>query len=317
MVHVLFAAGAGDGGEFHVQRLEVVAQAFAAHVGLQALFQHRVLRGHAHRAFTGVAMVAKAGRCAQRFVLRQGAHVLAVVHIARRIATQRNQHALAQRDGVCAHCECFGHIGSGADAAGDDELHLADHVQVFQCVHRLAQRCQRRDADVFNETGLRRCGAALHAIDHDHVGTGVDRQLDVVEGTGRAHFHVNRFFPIGDFTQLVDLDGQVIRAGPVRLAAGGTLVHALGQGAHFGHARVDLLAQQHAAAAGFSALADHDFNRVGAAHVIGVKAVARRQALVNQGFRGVALLAGHAAVAGGGGGAHFGRGAPQRLFHVG
>ena len=164
---------------------------------------------------------------------------------------------------------------------------------------------------MLNETGLRRCGTALHAVDHHHIGTGMHRQLDVIEGTGCAHFHVNRFFPIGDFTQLVDLDGQVIRAGPVGLAAGGTLVHAFGQGAHFGHARVDFLAQQHAAAAGFGALADHHFNRVGAAHVVRVEAVARGQALVDQGFGGVALLAGHAAVTGGGGGAHFGRGAPQ------
>ena len=237
--------------------------------------------------------------------------MLAVVHITWRIAAQRNQHALTDSHSICAHGQRLGHIGPGADTARDDELHLADHVQVFQRVHRLAQRCQRGDAHVLNETSLCRCGTALHAVDHHHIGTGMHRQLDVVECTGCAHFDVNRFFPIGDLTQLVDLDGQVIRSGPVGLAASGALVYAFGQGAHFGHARVDLLAQQHAATAGLSALADYDFNRVGAAHVVRVEAVARRQALVDQGFGGVALLAGHAAVAGGGGGAHFGRGTPQ------
>ena len=48
----------------------------------------------------------------------------------------------------------------------------------------------------------------------------------------------------------------------------------------------DLLAEQHAAAARLRALPDHDLDRVGAAQVVRVEAVARRQALIDQRLRG-------------------------------
>ena len=46
------------------------------------------------------------------------------------------------------------------------------------------------------------------------------------------------------------------------MAAGRALVDALGQGAHLGDAVGDLLAEQHAAAAGLGALADDDLDGV-------------------------------------------------------
>ena len=67
-----------------------------------------------------------------------------------------------------------------------------------------------------------------------------------------------------------------------------------GQGAHGGHPVVDLLAEQQAAAARLGPLADHDLHRVGLAEVGGVEAVARRQDLVDEQRRGLALLGGHA-----------------------
>ena len=87
------------------------------------------------------------------------------------------------------------------------------------------------------------------------------------------------------------------------MAAGRALVDAGGQRAHVGDALGDLLAEQHAAAAGLGALADDDLDRVGAAQVVRVHAVARGQQLVDEDRRMAALLLGHAAVAGGGRGA--------------
>ena len=46
----------------------------------------------------------------------------------------------------------------------------------------------------------------------------------------------------------------------------------------------DLLAEQHAAAAGLGALPDHDLDGVGLAQIVGVHAVARGQALIDEGL---------------------------------
>ena len=75
---------------------------------------------------------------------------------------------------------------------------------------------------------------------------------------------------------------EVVGAGPVRVPAGGALVDALGQGAHPGDALGDLLPEQHSAAAGLGALAEHDLDGVGLAQVVGVHPVARRQVLVDE-----------------------------------
>ena len=44
------------------------------------------------------------------------------------------------------------------------------------------------DAGVFLEDGRRCAGASLHAVDHDHVSSGLGGQLHVVEGSARAQF---------------------------------------------------------------------------------------------------------------------------------
>ena len=102
------------------------------------------------------------------------------------IATQGEQHTLTDGHGISAHCHGLGHIGPGADTAGDDKLHLADNAHVFQGLDRLTQSGQRRDAGVFDEDLLRGRRAALHAVEHDHVGAGLDGQLDVVEDARSA-----------------------------------------------------------------------------------------------------------------------------------
>ena len=167
---------------------------------------------------------------------------------------------------------------------------------------------------MLDEHRLRGGGAALHAVDHDHVGSRVHGELDVVEDARRADLHVDRLLPIGDLAQLLDLDHQIVGAGPVRMARGGALIDPLGQGAHARHPRVDLLTEQHAAAAGLRALADDDLDRIRPPHVVGIEPVARGQALVHQRLRSGALLGGHAAVAGRGRGAHLGCRAAERLL---
>ena len=62
------------------------------------------------------------------------------------------------------------------------------------------------------------------------------------------------------------------------------------QRAHLGDALRDLLAEQHAAAAGLGALADHDLDRVGFAKIVRVHAVARRQHLIDESLRDARVL---------------------------
>ncbi len=170
--------------------------------------------------------------------------------------------------------------------------------------------------DVLDEHLLGGRSPALHAVEHDRVGAGLDRQCDVVVGAAGADLDVDRDPPVGDLAQLLDLDLEVVGSGPVRVAAGAALVDAGGQVAHLGHAVGDLVAEQHAAAARLGPLADHHLDRVGAAQVVGVHAVARGQQLVDQLGRVLALLGRHAAVAGGGRGADLAGSPPQRLLGV-
>ena len=276
-----------------------------------------VLSRHADRAAAGMAVMAEPGRGPEFFVVFGRRMVNAVLHIGVAVAAERKQDALADRHGIGTHRQRLRDIGAGANAAGDDELYFALHVQVFERIDRLAQRGQRRNADVFDEHGLCGRGAALHAVDHDHIGPGVHRQLDVVEGARRAHLHVDRFFPIGDFAQFLYLDSQVVRPGPVGMPAGGALIHAFGEYAHFRDPWIDLLTEQHAAATRLGALSDHDFDRIGAAHIVRFESIARRQALINERLRRPAFFFRHAAVARGGRCPHFTGRPPERFLDVG
>ena len=74
--------------------------------------------------------------------------------------------------------------------------------------------------------------------------------------------------------------------------------------------------EQHAAATRLGALPDHDLDGVGGLQVGQIEPVPGRQALVDQQPGRLALLRGHAAVAGGGGGAHRGCRPAQRLLGV-
>jgi hypothetical protein len=112
----------------------------------------------------------------------------------------------------------------------------------------------------------------------------------------------------------VDLDLEVVGPGPVRVPRGGALVDPPREIAHLRDAVGDLVPEEHPAAARLRALADDDLDRVRAAQVVRVHAVARRQELIDEGLRVLPLLLGHAAVAGRRGGADLGRTAAERLF---
>src|SRR5205807_357469 len=99
-----------------------------------------------------------------------------------------------------------------------------------------------------------------------------------------AHLDVDRYLPVGDLAQLADLDGQVVRAGPVGVPAGAALVDSFGQRAHLGDAGADLLPEEDAAAARLGALPDNNLDGVGLAQVVGVEAIAGWEALVHKRF---------------------------------
>ena len=188
------------------------------------------------------------------------------------------------------------------------------HIQLVECFHRLAHGWQGRNPHVLDEHILGRARAALHPVEHHHVSTSLDRQERVVVGPRRADLDVDRHLPVGDLAQLDYFDRQIVRAGPVGMAAGRALVDVLGQSPHLGDAVADLLAQQHPAAAGLGPLAEYHLDSIGLAQVVGVHAVARGQQLIDQNPRLFALLRGHPAVAGRGTRAHFAGTAAERLF---
>ena len=167
---------------------------------------------------------------------------------------------------------------------------------------------------MLDEDILGRRGAALHAVDDDHVRAGLHGELDVVVGAGGADLDEDRLLPVGDLAQLADLDLEIVGPGPVGMAAGAPLVDPLRQVAHLGDPVRDLVPEQHAAAARLRALADDDLDRVGLAQVVRVHPVAGGQELVDEDLRMAALLRRHAAVAGRRRGAGLGGATAERLL---
>src|SRR5262249_56449337 len=89
-----------------------------------------------------------------------------------------------------------------------------------------------------------------------------DGELDVVIDPGRAELDVDGLLPAGGLAQFLDLDPQVIGAGPVRVPGRGSLVDAGRQRPHVRDPGADLLAEQHAPATRLGALPDHDIEAV-------------------------------------------------------
>src|SRR5699024_8236018 len=198
------------------------------------------------------------------------------------VVAQGDQRSGTDGDRVGAKGNGLGNVGACANTTGNDEFHLAVHIHFLQSFDGLAHSGQGRDADIFDKNFLRRSSSTLHPVNADDIGAGCDGRFGVVVGPGGCAFHVTWFFPVGDFAQFLNLQGQVVRAGPVWVAACRTLVDALWQGSHRSDTFRDLLAQQHSGATWFCTLADDHFNGVGFAQVVWVHPVARGQQLVDK-----------------------------------
>src|SRR6516164_8636584 len=164
---------------------------------------------------------------------------------------------------------------------------------------------------------LRGAGAALHAVEHDDIGAGFYRELDIGTWPRRADLDKYRLLPIGGLAQLGDLDRQIVGPGPIRMAAGAALVDPGRQGPHLGHPIGDLLAEQHAATARLCALANDDLDRLADPQVRGIEAVARGQYLIDEDVRFGTFLLAHPAVAGRRAGADRTRTTAERTLGIG
>src|SRR5258708_17725142 len=301
------AAGSRQRLRLERQHRQVVAHAPRPLLDDEPLLEHGILRRDADWTAPGVAMMAITWCGTERVVVRL---------VDRSVAVDGDERRGADRDGVGAHRQRLGDVCARADAARDHELHLAVHVELQKRFDGLAKRRQGRNAGMLDEDVLGGAGAALHAVEDDNIGSRYDRQGDIVFRSRRTDLDVNGLLPIGDLAQLLNLDLEVIRAGPVGMAACAPLVDPGRQRPHPGDALGDFLAEQHAAAAGLRALADNDLDGVAAAHVLGIDAVARRQYLVDEERRGGALLPAHAAVAGRRARAHHAGTLAERLLRM-
>jgi hypothetical protein len=232
----------------------------------------------------------------------------------RAVVSHGDQSSGADRDRVGPERQRLGHVRARADAARDDELDSTVETELGERVHGEADRGQCGNPDMLDEDILRGCRPTLHPVHDDRVRARLHGQLDVVVRPRRADLDEDRLLPVGDLAQLADLDLEVVGAGPVRVPARAALVDSLRQVAHLGDPVGDLVPEQHAAPAGLRPLADDDLDRVAAAQVVRIHAVAGGENLVEENARVLALLGRHAAVAGRRRGPDLGRAPPERLF---
>ena len=220
---------------------------------------------------------------------------------------------MADGDRVGTQRERLGDVAAVAHAAGVDEADAAGGAEVVEGLPRLADRGDAGDAGLLGREVRARAGGALHAVDVDAVRPGLDRHAHVVIDAGRAELELNRDLGVGSLADLVDLEREVVRPEPVRMARRRALVDAGRQRAHLRHLVGNLLAHQVAAEPDLAALADEELARIREPQVVGVEAVAGLDALVEP-LLGIAALVGdHAALAGAGGGAGHGGAAGEAL----
>src|SRR6185312_9453643 len=203
-------------------------------------------------------------------------------------------------------------VAAVADAAGIDQRDLAALAEIVERLAGLADGGDAGNTRVFGGDVRAGAGRALHAVDVDRIRSALDRHADVVIDAGGAELQLDRNLAVGGLTDLVDLEGEIIGAQPVRMARRRALIDAGRQRAHLRHLVGDLLAHEVAAEADLAALADEELTGVGQPQVMRVEAVARLDALVEP-LRGVAaLVRDHAALAGAGGRARHGGAAGER-----
>ena len=241
-----------------------------------------------------------------------------VLDVDRPVAVERDHRRRPDRDGVGAQRERLGRVDAVPDAAGDDQVDHARRSFISRSAATAStSRRHGRDAGVVHQRVGRGAGAALHAVDHDHVGAGLARQLDVVGHAAGADLDVDRDLPVGRLAQLLDLDLQVVGPDEVGVAARGERWSTPGRQLRASAMIGDTFAPSSTPPVpGFAPWPIDDLGGVGHPQVVGVEAVAAGQHLVDQLVGRLPLEVEHAAVAGGGRDADAGRRHAQRLLGV-
>ena len=230
MMHVRLAAGTRKRRQLHRQDIEVIRNRRAL-LGRQPLFQSRVLRRDADRAAARVAMMAEAGRGAQaprsRPWHRAAGRPTPIVVLLLQPSAMSTPCPIETASAPMANA-----LATSAPVRMPPEMINCTCPKTFissSASTACAQGRQRGNAGMLDKHLLRGGRAALHAVDHDDVGAGFDGQLHVARHASRPDLHVDRHLPVGDLPQFLDLDRQVVRAGPIRMPAGRALIDSLGQ----------------------------------------------------------------------------------------
>ncbi len=105
------------------QHRQIIRELVPGDHRIEAGGKRRVLCGDAGRIAAFVPVVVGAGGAAERAIL---------IFQMRIVVAQRDQRRGADRHGVGAERQRFGDVGAIADAAGDDELHLAMQSKLLQ-----------------------------------------------------------------------------------------------------------------------------------------------------------------------------------------
>src|SRR5580692_4564224 len=111
MMNIALSASPGEHLNFHGHHAHQVEYAFRSFINIQALHQHRVLRGDSHRTTAGVAMVA---------VVRGSSDGVIVNLMNSSIAVQGNQRSRAYVYRVRTQGDSFRRVHSIANPARDD-----------------------------------------------------------------------------------------------------------------------------------------------------------------------------------------------------
>ena len=144
-------------------------------------------------------------------------------------------------------------------------------------------------------------------------GIGLGRHAHVVVDPRCAQLELDRDLPVGGFSRnLFDLQRQIVRSQPVRMAGRRALIDTGRQRAHLGDLVGDLLAHEVTTQTDLAALADEKLAGVGQTQVMRIEAVARLDALIEPLGRIAPLVGDHAALARAGRRARHGGAARQR-----
>src|SRR5437879_2526623 len=211
-VHIGLAAGPRHHLTLDREAVEEVVDALRRAVRVEPLAQHRILGRHADRAPAGVAVVAMAGLDTDLLLVVGLRDVL--------VAVEGHQGGMTDRDGVGAQGQRLGDIAAIADAAGIDQRYFPGLAHIVGGLAGLTDRGDTGDPGALGGDVRPGAGAALHAVDINAVGAGFGRHAHVVIHARRTQLELDRDLPVGGFTDLLDLEREVIGTQPVRMARG-------------------------------------------------------------------------------------------------